>query len=170
MIVLGMDLSIACPGFAVGEILEGKVNILHVSHIKTRANRPHGERLRTIFDHLNGILHDHAVQVVVREKAIPAGGGKGYGYVAQVNTIMVLNKVVGISDLATDNHGHKSIHEIAPTTLKKLLTGSGKADKKEVQAAVKTYLPQPFTFKNTDESDAVATIIGYGLEKGLLVN
>jgi len=170
MIVLGMDLSIACPGFAVAEIQDGRVHILHVSHVKTSPERSHGERLRIIFDHLDGILEKHKVQAVVREKAIPAGGGKGYGYVAQVNTIMVLNKVVGISDLATDHHGYKVIHEIAPTTLKKQLTGSGKATKKEVQAAVKTFLTGPYVFKNTDESDATATVIGYGLEKGLLVN
>lgn len=168
MIVLGMDLSIACPGFAVGKIEGGQVELLHVSHVKTNPDDPHGKRLRKIFDHIEGILESEKIQVVAREKAIPAGG-RGYGYVAQMNTIMILNKVVGISDLASDHHGHRQIFEIAPTTLKKLLTGSGSAKKKEVQAAVQTFLATPYKFKNTDESDAAAVVIGYGIEKGLLV-
>ena len=169
MIVLGMDLSIACPGFAVGKIENGQVELLHVSHLKTSPDDPHGKRLRKIFDHIESILESEKIQVVAREKAIPAGGGRGYGYVAQMQTIMVLNKVVGISDLASDHYGHREIYEIAPTSLKKLLTGSGSAKKKEVQAAVQTFLTKPVKFKNTDESDAAAVVVGYGIEKGLLV-
>lgn len=168
MIVLGMDLSIACPGFAVGRIENGQVEVLHLSHVKTSPQKSHGERLRIIADHIHLILNEQTVQAVAREKAIPAGG-RGFGMTAQIQTVMVLNKVVGISDLVTNDHGFKEIFEIAPTSLKKKLTGSGSADKKEVQNAVRPFLVEDVKFKNTDESDAMAVVIAYGIEKGLLV-
>lgn len=46
-----------------------------------------------------------------------------------------LFKVVGIADMAVWEHAKQAWEEIAPTTIKKLLTGSGKADKEEVAVA-----------------------------------
>jgi crossover junction endodeoxyribonuclease RuvC len=164
MIILGMDLSIACPGFCVAEIRGGQVEILHLSHVKTKTTNTHGERLRIIFDHLENIFNEFPnIEVVAREKAIPASKFPGH-----VQTIMVLNKVVGITDLLTDDHGYKEIHEIPPTTLKKSLTGSGAAGKPEVQAAVLPYLRTAVKFKNFDESDAAGVVVAYGKEKKLL--
>ena len=46
-----------------------------------------------------------------------------------------LFKVVGIADLAAWRQSKTQFEEIAPTTVKKLLTGSGKATKEDVAAA-----------------------------------
>ena len=46
-----------------------------------------------------------------------------------------LFKVVGIADMAVWEHAKQSWEEIAPATVKKLLTGSGKARKEEVAGA-----------------------------------
>lgn len=44
-------------------------------------------------------------------------------------------KVVGIADMAVWKHAKEAWEEIAPATVKKLLTGSGKAGKEEVAGA-----------------------------------
>ena len=46
-----------------------------------------------------------------------------------------LLKVVGIADMAVWEHAKQAWEEIAPTTVKKLLTDSGKAGKEEVARA-----------------------------------
>ena len=46
-----------------------------------------------------------------------------------------LFKVVGIADKAVWEHAKQAWEEIAPATVKKLLTGSGKAGKEEVAGA-----------------------------------
>lgn len=47
----------------------------------------------------------------------------------------VLFKVVGVTDLAAWQKCRAAYEEIAPSAVKKLLTGSGKASKEEVAAA-----------------------------------
>ena len=51
-------------------------------------------------------------------------------------------------------------YEIAPTTVKKLLTGSGKASKEEVAEALESYVDCQ-TYESDDESDALAVGIAW---------
>ena len=66
------------------------------------------------------------VAVFVREK----------GFSRFPHETQALFKVVGIADLAAWRAYGTEFVEIAPTTVKKLLTGSGKASKDEVAAAL----------------------------------
>lgn len=79
----------------------------------------------------------------------------------------VLFKVVGVSDLAAWQCGQKEYHELAPATIKKLLTGSGKASKEQVAAALARYVGhQPYA--TTDESDAVAAGIAWLIQMKMI--
>ena len=55
-VVLGMDLSLSCPAFCIARVREGKVEVVHLSHVKTKAKDNHGTRLRMIFNHLEKLL------------------------------------------------------------------------------------------------------------------
>ena len=59
----------------------------------------------------------------------------------------------------------KPFDVIPPQTVKKALTGSGRADKAMVKEGLEKYVSNlsDFTFQNYDESDAVAVAIAYGL-------
>lgn len=60
---------------------------------------------------------------------------------------------------------------LSPTTVKKLVTGSGKAEKEEVAAAVRKWLrlPDDHGFaKGYDDSDACAVILAYLIREGLI--
>ena len=63
--------------------------------------------------------------VLVREKGF-------FRFAAETE---VLCRVIGVSDLYAWATGKKVFEEIAPTAIKKELTGSGKATKEEVAAA-----------------------------------
>ena len=83
----------------------------------------HGEILAAIYDLITELSAD--VAVFVREK----------GFSRFPHETQALFKVVGIADLAAWRQSRTQFEEIAPTTVKKLLTGSGKATKEDVAAA-----------------------------------
>ena len=81
-------------------------------------------------------------------------------------------RLTDLAELAGLYKGHiirglgKSYDVIAPQTVKKIITGSGRADKNEVQESLKNFVVniENFTFNNYDESDAVAVAVSYGLQ------
>lgn len=155
-----MDLSLSCPAFAVGYVEEGHIVIVHLSHVKTKSKDSHGTRLRLIFNHLEKVLDEFPdINHVVREK----------GFSRHAVTTQALFKVVGISDLVANHFGHDVVTEIAPLTVKKLITGNGKASKEEVAENVCRFLSTQVNFATDDESDAVGVLIAYALQKKLLV-
>lgn len=168
-ITLAMDLSLAQPGFSVLAITdEGYPIILETSHVKTNAKKPHGERLIEIADEIERLLHDYNPQHVVREK-----GFSRFPAVTQA-----LFKVVGVSDYVLCECGEfnpnyelpKTIDEIAVTSVKKLVTGNGKASKSDVEKSVRKRLQidRVSYFANDDESDAAAVGLAYYVKNGLI--
>ena len=159
MIILSQDLSLSSPAFAVLEVTDGKVKILHLSHLKTNAKQKHGYRLLQIYNHMKDIyLEFPNIDYVVREK----------GFSRFHATTQALFKVVGVSDITAHIYNHKTVYEISPTTVKKVITGNGKASKDEVAEGVNTYLGTNIDFKTDDESDAVAVGIAYMKQKKVL--
>ncbi|PEM08524.1 crossover junction endodeoxyribonuclease RuvC [Bacillus wiedmannii] len=158
MIALGMDLSLSSPAFCVADITDGRIKVLHLSHVKTTSRDSHGKRLMKIGNHLRAILKKYPIDEVIREK----------GFSRHATTTQALFKVVGISDIVVFSAiGYENIHEIPPTTIKRVLTGSGKASKEEVAAAVLNHIPG-IEFVNDDESDAAGVVITYAIQKKLL--
>ena len=79
---------------------------------------------------------------------------------------MGIYKVVGIMDwflyrLSLD------WSEIYPVTVKKCITGSGKATKEEVAKALDKWLPN-MQYATDDESDAAAVAISFLIQQGVL--
>ena len=164
--ILAMDLSLNCPSFAVLETVGDRVKILEVTHVYNKNNKkPTGQKLNEIADALSNIILDHKLNEgdthVVREK----------GFSRFALTTQQLFRVVGVSDLmvyALLNKG--DIEEITPTSVKKLVTGDGKASKEDVEDGVRGHLipeQRDYIFKTDDESDAVAVGISYIIKKGL---
>lgn len=160
-ITLSLDLSLNGPGFAVLALTdEGVPLILEKSHIKSRAAAKHGEKLTVIGEEILRYFETYSPEHVVREK----------GFSRFAATTQALFKTVGVSDVVAYEFGHKQIAEIAPTSVKKAVTGSGKASKDEVADAVTRILriDQADFFATDDESDAAAVGIAYYIEKGLI--
>ena len=122
--ILCADLSLRCPGFAILRYENGKITVERLCHLNHRGQDCcHGEILAAIYDLIMELSAD--VAVFVREK----------GFSRFPHETQALFKVVGIADLAAWQHGKMQFEEIAPTTVKKLLAGSGKATKDDVAAA-----------------------------------
>lgn len=158
-LILGLDLSLSCTGYAVAEIKDGVVTVLEKGHINNKkyAKKPHGYRLHRISTVLKDTLRKYEITDMVRER----GFSKGH------NATQTLFKVVGVSDLMGFVFGHSDIAEITPPSVKKTITGDGKASKEDVANALAVYVGE-IQYANEDESDAVAVAVAYAIQEKLI--
>lgn len=179
-VTLAMDLSLSQPGFAVLAITDdsspiiadrGKPILLEKSFVKTNVKKPHGYRLGEISDEIRRYMKEYDPSHIVREK----------GFSRFPTVTQTLFKVVGVSDLVvSEDYTHKTVHEIATTSVKKLVTGNGKSTKEEVAIATFKRLQientDDFYYVNTkgerilidDMTDAAAVGLAYYKQKGLI--
>lgn len=115
----------------------------------------HGEALSRTRKHLISLLQQ--ADVLVREK-----GFSRYGQETQA-----LFKAVGVSDLASWELSGKSFDEIAPASVKKLVTGTGKASKEQVREALEHHVGER-AYACDDESDAVAVGVAWLIQNNLI--
>lgn len=156
---LGLDLSLSSPGFAVIALAEDEQGspqpiVLEASHVKTNAKKSRGERLQQIVAELGRMVEQYGpFETVIREK----------GFSRFPPVTQALFSVVGASELALSNLEYNDVKELPPTTVKKLVTGDGKAIKTEVERCVRKLLRIDRTdyFKTDDESDACAVVLAY---------
>lgn len=161
-ITLAMDLSLSSPGFAVLAVFEGKPIVLEVSHIKTNAKKSHGFRIGQIAEEITRLIMLYSPKHYVREK----------GFSRFPATTQAIFKVVGVADYVSYIFGkfEGSAVEIAPTSVKKAVTGDGKASKEDVAFAVHSILQleDKEFFANDDESDAAAVGVAFYKQKGMI--
>ena len=156
--VIGADLSLRRPGWCVIKIKNGTPYIINLFSLdnKSKRNKTHGQILGEIYD----IFFNNVVSCLnvirpcyfVREKSIMR---------MMTPAERDLTKVVGLMDFML---GETEWYEMYPSTIKKLITGSGKAEKEEVAAALEKYVGKQ-TYKCDDESDAVAVAIAWLIQQ-----
>lgn len=155
---LGLDLSMSSAGVAVIDVEDRTPKLVTAYRIKTNPKQRHGERLHVIAKGIRAVHDEHApFDTIIREK----------GFSRFAATTQALFKVVGISDLILRDY---KIIELSPTTIKKCVTGSGKADKLEVEYAVREILglDSTYLFISDDASDACAVILTHLIENKLI--
>ena len=106
-------------------------------------------RLRVLAESLDEVLAEHRPEEMAVEQLFTAKNAR---------SALVLGHARGVVLLAAARGG-LSLHEYTPMQVKSSVTGYGKAEKQQVQAAVATQLclrepPQPF-----DASDALAVAL-----------
>lgn len=162
------DLSLRQPGFAVLELADnGRIRVLGTSICKNKNKKgTHGNLLGSIANKMRSqaqIIPKGACVTFVRERAFSR-------FPLETQT---LNKVVGVTDylLAREFGSFKWVvqpedwQELAPKSIKAIITGSGNATKDDVQDALKDFIGV-YDFKTTDESDAVAAGVAYLIQSG----
>ncbi|MDR7207623.1 crossover junction endodeoxyribonuclease RuvC [Priestia megaterium] len=154
-IILSLDLSLACPAFAVLKVTDGKVKVIEVSHVKTKAKDSTGQRLFIIANHLQDILDRYEFDAYVMEK----------GFSKFPVATQQLQRVVGVTLVTLYRNGVINVGELSPTTVKKGITGSGKASKEELATCLHDYVGD-VKYKTDDESDAVGVGIAFAKSKG----
>lgn len=149
MIILGIDPGIARCGWGVIEKIGSKINFIDYGCIETDKGLDSSQRLELIYDDLVNIIQLRQPNVAVVEQLF---------FSKNVTTGMSVAETRGVVILALQKHKIE-IQELTPNQIKSAVTGSGQADKKQVQKMVKMilkldHLPQP-----DDAADGLAAAI-----------
>lgn len=133
MLILGIDPGTATTGFGLIEKHEGKdFEILEWGLIETDKETKPNIRLHEIHEQMISILEKFKPDVLVMEKVFMFNNAK---------TVIRVSQAQGVILLASANSGFSlEVFEYAPQTIKKLITGSGRAKKKEMDIAVRAIL------------------------------
>ena len=149
--ILGIDPGSTVTGFGVLEHAGARVR--HVAHGTVRPVRHASlaERLATLQAALVELIALHRPDVAVVERVFVA---------ASPRAALVLGHARGVA-LAAVGAAGLPLHEYAPSQIKLAVTGSGAADKRQVQTMVQRLLvlasPPPF-----DAADALAAALYHG--------
>lgn len=130
MLILGIDPGTATTGFGLVN-LNGKRNeVVDWGLIETDKKLLKERRLDFIFEETLRIINKHKPDVFVFEKVFFANNAKTAIAVGQAQGVMLL----------AASKAKVRVEEYAPGTIKKMITGSGRANKKDVQASVRKIL------------------------------
>lgn len=130
MLVLGIDPGTATTGFGLIELNGEGLKVKEWGLIETSKEVSPEVRLAQIYSQINIILEKLKPDVFVMEKLFFASNAK---------TAMRVGQAQGVFLLAAA--GYKiPVVEYAPGTIKKAVAGSGRADKKMMQKAVRKIL------------------------------
>lgn len=152
MTILGIDPGTARMGYAVVKHARGKIpQILEADTFVTHPNLEMPNRLKFLYNELKKIVSKHKPDVMVIERLF---------FNTNAKTAISVGQARGIAMLAAASPGLLLV-EYTALEAKKAVSGSGKADKKEMQTAVKEVLGLDVILKSDDANDAVALALCY---------
>jgi crossover junction endodeoxyribonuclease RuvC len=131
MLILGLDPGTATTGYGLLESFDdGRIEVKSWGLIETAKESSKESRLEFIYEETLRILNSSTPDLFVMEKVFFATNAK---------TAIAVGQAQGVMLLAASKAKVK-IAEYAPGTIKKVITGSGRANKKDVQKAVRKIL------------------------------
>ena len=136
MIILGIDPGTATTGFGCIEVTDvtamtGKgLKVIEWGLIETDKSLLKEERLEIIFEKTKKLIEKFSPDAFIFEKVFFSNNAK---------TVIAVGQAQGVMLLAARKL-NVYVAEYAPGTIKKMITGSGRANKKEVQIHVRKIL------------------------------
>lgn len=149
MKILGIDPGLGIVGYSVVEY-DGKVPVLlHSGSIQTQKGERESARLLEIWNDMNSIVEKYKPDVCAIEKLF---------FFRNQTTVMPVAHARGVILTVLEKYGIP-IFEYTPMEVKQVLTGYGRADKKEVEQMVKLTLGTDNLPKLDDTVDSIAIAI-----------
>lgn len=148
MRVLGIDPGLSATGFAVIETREKDAHhVCEFGCIRTYPKTPTEERLNLIFERITSISEKWTPELIVLEDVFVRRDAP--------KAIVHLGEVRGIILLAAHKMKMR-VMQISPAEVKSSLTGSGRADKEQVEKALRRFLNIQEEIEPSHASDALA--------------
>jgi len=145
--VIGVDPGLASTGVAVVEGRDIDVSRYSFGLISTKAGQLLPERLNHIFRLLKNTLEEETPDLLVVEDV--------FSYPGYPKSGIRLGNVTGVIFLASFQTS-TPVMEVSVRETKSVLTGSGSADKKQLEACVRSRLNHPEPIRPDHVSDALA--------------
>ena len=149
MRILGIDPGVAILGWSVVDRSSGDTALLSYGCIRTEAGQSLTSRLKQIFDDLHTLISRHRPENVAIESLLFAKNARALAHVGHTRGVILL--AVGQAGLP--------VFEYAPRQIKLALTGSGAADKRQMQSMVQRVLGLDAAPQPDDAADAVAVAL-----------
>ncbi len=146
VIIIGIDPGLATVGFGV--IRKDDNRIIPVSYgcIRTSSGKNNPERLLEIYNEMNALFEKYSPFVVAVEKLF---------FTNNITSAMGVSEARGVIFLAAQQKNIPVI-EYTPLQVKQAITGSGRADKKQVQEMIKRLLGLDDIPKPDDAADGLS--------------
>ncbi|MXO86265.1 crossover junction endodeoxyribonuclease RuvC [Altererythrobacter aurantiacus] len=147
-IILGLDPSLSCTGWGV--IRSDGSRLTHIANgqIATRSDEPMPMRLAALQTGLREVIRTHRPDRAAAEEVFVNKNPQSTLKLAQARGAV----------LATCGMASLEVREHAARAVKKAVVGSGGAEKSQIQAMVKVFLPG-VTLAGADAADALAVAI-----------
>jgi crossover junction endodeoxyribonuclease RuvC len=144
---IGVDPGLSRTGFGVVEALPRGGKACEWGTIRTEAGSPAPLRLKIIYDGLKKLFEEWHPDLLVIEDV----------YVSQQfpKAAIQLGEVRGVICLAAQEN-HIPVLEVKPTEVKSALTGSGRADKGQMQKMIQRLLRMEESAGSSHAGDALA--------------
>ncbi len=149
MIILGIDPGFGRLGYAVIKKDKGELIPIEYGIVETKKGSSIPLRLGEIYSKMLELIEHHRPNCIVTEKQI---------FAANRTTAFDVAKALGVVLLASNETGIDWI-EYTPNEIKLTVTGSGSADKNQIQYMVSKLLKLKVSPKPDDVSDALAVAI-----------
>jgi crossover junction endodeoxyribonuclease RuvC len=155
MIILGIDPGTASMGYGVIEIVKEKPKLKDQGVIRTNPNEEMHNRLGVLYSNLKEIVTEFNPELIVIESLF---------FNTNAKTAISVGQARGVSMLIAA-HYKVDVTEYTALQAKRVITGYGRADKKQMQEAVKKALGLSKIIKPDDANDGVAMALCHHLLK-----
>jgi crossover junction endodeoxyribonuclease RuvC len=150
MLALGLDPGTATTGYGLVRLdPDGSLLAVKFGVITTPKNTPAAERLLTLHDQLQDLLHEHKPETVAVEKLF---------FQRNVSTALAVGQARGVMLLASARAGLE-VYEYTPNEIKQAVAGYGSAGKRQMQEMVRVLLALDDIPRPDDAADALAVAI-----------
>jgi len=162
MLIFGVDPGTATTGWGLLETDKLKLTPKSWGLIETNKDGKTENRLELIYKETLSLLKLHKPDVFAMEKIFFATNAK---------TVIAVGQAQGVMLLAASKHGIR-VCEYAPGTIKKTITGDGRAKKKDIQIAIRKILGNHIksqAHKKThfdNVADALAIALTHAMKEG----
>lgn len=141
----------AIVGYSILDFDGKNIELLHSGSIQTQKGKRESARLLEIYNDMNYIVEKYQPDVCAIEKLF---------FFRNQTTVMPVAHARGVILTVLEKFGIP-IYEYTPMEVKQILTGYGRADKKEVEQMVKIALGTDKLPKLDDTVDSIAIAISY---------
>ncbi|MEL6898592.1 MAG: crossover junction endodeoxyribonuclease RuvC [Planctomycetota bacterium] len=151
--ILGIDPGLNITGYGVVSMSERRMNSLHLIEagvVRMTPKAPMPQRLHELFRDLREIIEEHQPERIALEQL--------YSHYERPRTAILMGHARGVICLAAEMSGIP-VDSFEPTRIKKMLTGSGRATKEQMQDAVQMQLSLKDRPEPADVADAIAAAI-----------
>lgn len=149
MKILGIDPGMAIVGYSIVEFDGNACTLLHSGSIQTSKKSKESARLLEIFNDMKTIVEMYKPDIASIEKLF---------FFRNQTTVMPVAHARGVILTVLEMNGIP-VFEYTPMEVKQVLTGYGRADKKEVEQMVKISLGVEKLPKLDDTVDSIAIAI-----------